>query len=245
MARGVKLSEFEKGQIAAHKSNGKTQAEIARLLNRTRACISQYLKRAENPLHAPRRMGRPPKLSNRTMRRVMRSLRYNRGTTCRQLIAQHHLRVSKMTLSRALKRNNCCWRKMRKQPNWKPNHIAARLNFAREKMTWNREWRTVIFSDEKKFNLDGPDGFKSYWHCLGSSYQHYSKRVGGGASLMMWCGFGYGGKFNLHVMRGRVTALRYQEMLHEINLVEEGTLFAGEGFTFQQDNAPPHSVRIN
>ena len=44
----------------------------------------------------------------------------------------------------------------------------------------------IVFLDEKKFNLDGPDGFQKYWHAKYFPEENYSTmhRRGGG-SLMI------------------------------------------------------------
>jgi hypothetical protein len=39
------------------------------------------------------------------------------------------------------------------------SHKEARLNFARHYMNMREEWQSVVFSVEKKINIDEPDGF--------------------------------------------------------------------------------------
>ena len=66
-----------------------------------------------------------------------------------------------------------------------------RLEFARKTMGSREFWRTVVFSDEKKFNLNGPGGIHHYWQVLSKKPLILSKRVQGGGFDMIWAAFGY------------------------------------------------------
>ena len=46
------------------------------------------------------------------------------------------------------------------------NWTKCCLLWAELYVTWKKEWECVIFSDKKKFNLDGPDIWNGYWHDL-------------------------------------------------------------------------------
>ena len=64
-------------------------------------------------------------------------------------------------------------------------------------MTFGVNWRNVIFRDEKKFNIDGPNGYRMYWHDLRKEEKFFSKRHSGGGSVMIWGAFNYSKKIIL------------------------------------------------
>ena len=107
------------------------------------------------------------------------------------------------------------YKKKKRQHRLTASHKQRRIEWAKEYVTWKDQWRCVIFSDEKKFNLDGPDGWAYYWHDLRRDKEIFSKRQQGGKSLMVWGGFGYGGKASLEFPTGRMNAIHYQTLLEE------------------------------
>ncbi len=45
-------------------------------------------------------------------------------------------------------------------------------------------WREVIFTDEKSFIMDVPDGLKSYWHGSRLETCYFSRRQNNGSPIM-------------------------------------------------------------
>ena len=53
----------------------------------------------------------------------------------------------------------------------------------------DEDWTRTIFSDEKKFNQNGPDGFEGYWHGLRKEIRVFSTPQSGGGSVIVWDAF--------------------------------------------------------
>jgi hypothetical protein len=112
----------------------------------------------------------------------------------------------------------------------------------RKNLTWSGEWKRIVWSDEKKFNLDGPDGFAYYWHDLRKEKLLFSRRAQGGGSVMIWAAFGWNGVSDVVFVDGRMNAAGYQNILQE-HLLPAGATLGGSNWTFQQDNASIHTAR--
>uniref|UniRef100_A0A8R1I8R4 Transposable element Tc3 transposase-like DNA-binding HTH domain-containing protein n=1 Tax=Caenorhabditis japonica TaxID=281687 RepID=A0A8R1I8R4_CAEJA len=173
MGRGQLLTVSEKASITAFKTAGCTNRAIAKHLNRSHDSINCFFLNP-NPNKQKKKTGPAAKLNSRARRSVTR-VASNSMKSCNDINQELNLGVSKWTVWRALKEDpNITRAVMRPAPRLTNVHKARRLDFPRRNMSTN--WEKITLSDEKKFNLDGPDGYKSYWHDLRKDPAVFSKR---------------------------------------------------------------------
>nr|CCA18860.1 GK10162 putative [Albugo laibachii Nc14] len=100
-------------------------------------------------------------------------------------------------------------------------------------------WVSIIFSDAKKWNLDGTNGFQHYWRDLHLPARQTKRSQAGGGLFMVWGAFSALGKSNLVVLVARQNSEDYIHTVSE-NLLPFVHLNHGTDFTYQQDNASIH-----
>ena len=157
-----------------------------------------------------------------------------------QIQARIQTTASRSTIKRVLQQDkNLKFSKLNKKPKFKVQHAKARLEFTEKHIKDRTDWNKIIFSDEKKWNLDGPDGIHCYWDDLRQEKRILSKQQQGGGSVMAWAGFAANGKLDMAFLEGKQDKYKYQDLL-KVYLLPYGEDIAGQGWIFQQDNAPSH-----
>jgi transposase len=242
MPRGTQLTEYEKIEIEMLHNLKVSNREIATRIKRSADVVNKYVKNPSN-YAKKKRTGRKPKLSFIEKRLILRKAS-NAVISCSKIVDDLCLGVSRMTVNRVLL--NCAhlkYQKKKTSPALKDHHKADRLKWAKEHMPWKSEWRNVVWSDEKRFNLDGPDGLHYYWHDLRKEKLLSVRRNAGGGSVMIWACFGFYGKSEICFVNERMNAKGYSNMLQN-HLLSKGSVCGGPNWIFQQDNAPIHRAKL-
>ena len=100
----------------------------------------------------------------------------------------------------------------------------------------------MVWSDEKKFILDRPDGFAYKWHDLRKQKEWFSKRHSGGTSVMVWACFAGIDKPALVFLEGKQDVTKYIKALEDMLLPFSEDLPLSWGS--MPDGAPCHRARV-
>jgi len=241
MPRGTELSNEEHIKIKTMADCGVKVGVIATTINRHRNTISNFLKSPQKYAQNNRK-GAVPKVDERTKRHV-RALATEKLMSCAQIKAELKLPITRQRVQQICRKDlHLRYEAKVPKPKLLRRHKMARLAFYEKYKFWVNEFHNVVLSDEKKFNLDGPDGNQKYWRDPRHRRLTCHRRNHGGGSLMVWAAFSFFGKSPICFVPGRMNAEIYTDLL-ESELIPFSEEFHSEDFVFQQDNAPIHVAR--
>jgi transposase len=157
--------------------------DIVKAVGRSKSVVHAFLKNSEG-YGTKESPGRPRllKIHDRTrLRRYASTGEY----TANQLHQELNIDASVRTVQRELQRcDYLAFEKANKSPCMTTHHKMMRVAWVERQVRLRTDWSRVVFSDKKKFNLDGPDGCKYYWHDLRNDKKITWSRHSGGGSVM-------------------------------------------------------------
>ena len=249
MAQRRELTVFERGMIIGLHKGQHGASDISRILDIPReTCRNVIKKYCEEGITEPLpRSGRPPLLTDREERTLIKTVREDRQESLQQITAKFNdlglTPISTGTAKRILHKHDYFGRVGTRKPFVSENNRKKRLKWSRERVHWDEEWNTVIWSDESKFLLFESDGRRWVWRqphekydvdCLVPTVKSNTEGV------MVWGCFVKNKLGPLVILEGRITGAVYQELLENHLMPFIDDLGDDNTFLFQDDNAPVH-----
>lgn len=240
--------------VIKHRNDKKTFGEITKLLNLRKATVQTIYKNfAESgSFDSKPRSGHPKKLTRRDISFIRNKVSQNpkvHATNLAQKLAERsEIVVHPRTITRTLNNEGFYSRTPRKKPLISEKTRALRLEFAKKHLNKDHEfWKSVLFTDESKYNIFGCDGRAKVWRKPNTAMdpRHLISTVKhGGKSVMVWRAVTASGVGNLVFIEGNMDRFEYKTILENNLKLSVDKLCLGSSWIFQQDNDPKHTAQI-
>jgi transposase len=235
----------EQAYIKGLRDGGMDVEKIAEKVNRSSSAIYKIINaKNTNEVTGPLKpMGRPPKLSERDRRSLVRYTNTNRRATLGEISLNSPAKVSNSTVRRALHDEGVNNRIARMKPHLLSRHIVNRRLFALEHFSWTMEdWKKVIWTDESTFELGQNSRQIRVWRRVDEEYNNActgSTFKSGRVSVTVWGAIALGKKSKLVVLdKGRRTAADFVDQVYEGSLLAFLDEFIDP--VLMEDGAPVH-----
>lgn len=247
------VDKIQLGKILALRDEGYTQAKIAEKVGVCQSTVARCL--ARHTLHGAMTHlggnGRPLALSVPAKEVIFRVIEKTPKCSLRKLagIVQKETgeSVSYSTVRRVLNDNGVYAYSPICKPALTPLQVKRRFEIAKDWLGLTEtEIKSIIFSDECKFNLRYSDGKLSMWRKQGTGLdsKHIERTVKyGGGSVMVWACFSYYGVGKLVFIDSTMDAPLYVRILASC-LPPSIERMGLSDFIFQQDNDSKHTASV-
>lgn len=239
MVQGNPLTEVKKAVVLELHKEGHSSRTIASHVGRCRDAVLAVIRRG-SVRGGARRRGAKRKLLKRAVNLLLRAARTG-AFTASELQRRYAPNVTVRRVLQILSADpNLNWEKTQSAPALYKQHREKRLAWSREFVSkGDRFWRTVVFSDERRFTLDGPDGLSAHWQDTRRPGAWRVNRRNNGGGVMVWGAFSAAGKSELVFIKGNIDSSRYCATL-STTLLPFIEMKHPRGARFQQDNATCH-----
>ncbi|KAL6456377.1 hypothetical protein MHYP_G00349200 [Metynnis hypsauchen] len=244
MGKKKDLSAAEKPQIVQCLGQGMKTLDVSRKSKHDHRTVKRFVTDSEHRrVRADK--GRMRKVSARQVHRIKRAAAKMSLQTSKQVFEAAGVSgVPRTSRCRILQRLAVVRKPTIRSP-LPSAHKQKRLQWAQTYMKTN--FQTVLFTDECRATLDGPDGWSSGWLVDGHHVPTRLRRQQGGGGVMFWAGMmGRQLVGPFRVPEGvKMTSAKYIEFLTDHFLPwykKKNRAFRSKSI-FMHDNAPSHAAK--
>jgi DDE superfamily endonuclease/transposase len=162
----------------------------------------------------------------------------NTRITSTNILEKAHVGVSAVTVQRFLKAEGYKYANSKREIVLSNAHKVARVEICKKWLIEGAASRNIVFTDETRFCLDGPDHDMS-WQQPGDRRKRPMRQQGGGG-IMIWGMLLPSGQLRYTEVKGSLNSAKYKKLLQDFALPTAEAVL-GDDYLWQQDNAPAHS----
>lgn len=196
-------------------------------------------------LKTKQRSGRPSKITQENGQEILNLVTNNPIITSTNIVERLGIACRPRTIRNFLHKNNIHARQPARKVELFPHHANQRLNFANTNL--NRDWGTVIFTDEKVFSTS-EESKKMVWRQNGTRFEErhvVPVRRSSRISIAYWGWLSAAGPGELTQIHNKMNAEQYIQVLEDVLIPSVRALYPEPTPIFLvQDNSAVHTSRM-
>lgn len=218
----------------------KSYREVARKLEIDHSSVRYMIN--NDYTRTKKKCGPRKKISNRELTKIKKEVRRlkseNQRVFASKIKSNCSIDANIRTIQRELAYLGFGYKNVSKKLPLTKTHKQKRVELSRLWIEQNLIGKNIVFTDEKRFSLDGPDNWCS-WYDPFDPPQRIKRQMNGGG-IMVWGMTLSTGEIHVELLEGRVNSSVYTSLLNDkiIPILDEK--FGAQMFRFQQDNCKVH-----